>query len=66
MKFDFDIHLFLQSLINSLNIIEHYMSGTVVSTENIEMSKTQCLPSRKWQTNDVPIETMLEFKGGCK
>lgn len=41
------------------------MSGTVVSTENIEMSKTQCLPSRKWQTNDVPIETMLEFKGGC-
>lgn len=42
------------------------MSGTVVSTENKEMSKTQCLPPRKWQFNDVHTETMLEFKGGCK
>lgn len=38
--FDFDIYLFLQSFINSLNITEHCMSGPAVSTENKEMSKT--------------------------
>lgn len=46
--------------INSLNVMEHYVSGTVVSTEIRVQSQTQCLLSGKWQSNDTQANAGVE------
>lgn len=46
--------------INSLNILEHCVSGTVVSTKIRVLSQTQCLLSGNWQSHDTQANAGVE------